>query len=82
MKLIWDEWNEKHIKKHDVCIKEIEEAIKAKILETKSYLNRVVIYGKTKKNRLLTIIISYAKQKEPYVVSARDMSRKERKDYL
>jgi len=78
-KLFWDKWNKNHIKKHQVTVKEVEEAYKNKIFEIGSYLGRKIIFGKTKNNRLLTIVISFAKQQEPYVVSARDTSKKERK---
>jgi hypothetical protein len=78
-KLVWDKWNKNHIKKHQVTVKEVEEAYKNKIFEISSYLGRKIIFGKQKNNRLLTIVISFAKQKEPYVVSARDTSKKERK---
>lgn len=79
--LVWDEWNGEHIKKHKVTIKEVEEAYQSKIVETSSYLGRTVILGKTKKGRLLTIVVSSQKQQHPYVVSARDMSKKERRIY-
>jgi len=79
--LVWDEWNKGHIKKHLVTVKEVEEAYKSKKAYKKSYLGRYIILGKTKRGRLLTIVISFAKQKDAYVVSARDMSRKERRIY-
>lgn len=77
--LLWGEWNKEHIKKHQVTPKEVEEAYKSQIKSIIGYGNRLLILGKTKKERLLTIVISFEKQKRPYVVSARDMSRKERK---
>ena len=46
-----------------------------------SYLFRQSIYGKTGKGRLITVVVSYAKQPRPYVISARVMSKKERRDY-
>jgi uncharacterized DUF497 family protein len=80
-KFVWDEWNEAHIAKHKVTKQEVEETSKSKTITSISYLGRKLIFGKTKKGRLLTIVISYAKQKEAYVVSARDMSKKERRIY-
>lgn len=80
-KLIWDNWNKEHIKKHNVSIPEIEEVFYSKHKKEQSYLGRIIIFGRTKQNRLLTIVVSYALQKEPYVVSARNMSKKERKKY-
>lgn len=80
-KLVWNEWNQDHIKKHKVTVEEVEEAYKSKTVKSESYLKREMIFGETNKRRFLIIIISYAKQKNPYVVSARDMSKKERKIY-
>lgn len=79
--LIWDDWNVEHIKKHNVVVKEVEEAVKSSSIQTESYDERVVFLGITKKGRLLTVVCSQAKQKDLYVVSARDMSKKERKYY-
>lgn len=80
-RLIWDEWNKEHIKKHNVTVSEIEEVFRSTKITKQSYLNRILILGKTKKNRLLTVVISTEKQESPYVVSARDMSKKERRYY-
>lgn len=77
----WDDWNMEHIKKHDVSKAEVEQAFHSKIYIADSYFARKIILGKTKKGRLLTIVVSFEKQKEPYVVSARDMSKKERRIY-
>lgn len=79
--LEWDEWNREHIKKHNVMVQEVEEVWKDYSLVTKSYSGRSMIFGKTRKGRLLTVVLSYFRQARPYVVSARDMSYKERKAY-
>lgn len=79
--LVWDKWDREHIKKHKVTTVEVNEAYQNEFGRSDSYLHRQAIYGKTKKGRLLTVIVSYAKQPDPYPTSARDMSRKERKDY-
>jgi uncharacterized DUF497 family protein len=79
--LVWDGWNEKHIQKHGVVKKEVEEAYQNEFGRSYSYLFRQSIYGRTTKGRLVTVVVSYAKQPRPYVVSARVMSKKERRDY-
>ncbi len=79
--LIWDEWNVKHIKKHQVSREEAEQVYKSKTIKRQTYLNRILILGKTKKGRLLTIVVSSERQKQLYIVTARDMSRKERRYY-
>ena len=81
MKLFWDEWNIEHIKKHDVSVDEVEEVYKSKKIARQSYLDRTILLGRTRKTRLLTVVISTGKQQNPYVVSARDMSKKERRYY-
>ena len=81
VKLVWDGWNREHIKKHDVSEKEVGQAFKTRKVVTETYKSRLIIVCKTKKSRLLTIILSFEKQKNAYVVSARDSSRKERKIY-
>ncbi len=80
-KLIWDNWNREHIKKHTVSIKEIREVCQAKEIVRGSYKGRFIVIGKTAKGRLLTTVLSFEKQKSAYVVSARDSSKKERKVY-
>jgi uncharacterized DUF497 family protein len=79
--LVWDSWNLEHIKKHNVSKYEVEIAFKDKKLITESYRGRTVLISKTKRGRLLTIALSFEKQKDAYVVSARDASKKERKIY-
>ncbi len=81
-RLIWDNWNREHIKKHGVSEQEAETvANDQSSIRMKTYGNRLMVLGITRGERLLTVILSYEKQKNPYVVSARDMSKKERKIY-
>jgi len=77
--LIWDEWNIEHIKKHKVDVIEIEETYCQPINSFKSYQNRLIVLGKTKNGRLLTLVLMKKNKGVYYLVTARDMSRKERK---
>jgi len=77
--LIWDDWNIGHIAKHGVNIVEVEETCGQPIKAFKSYQNRLIILGKTNNQRLLTIILVKQEKRIYYVVTARDMSRKERR---
>lgn len=79
--LIWDDWNVKHIKKHKVKSEEVVQAVKSKTKTLKSYRQRMLILGRTEKKRLLTVVLAKEKRNAYYVVTARDMSRKERKYY-
>lgn len=78
-KLIWDEWNVNHIKKHKVSVDEVEEVCQKIKKSFKSYRGRLIILGKTKKSRLLTVALAPEGQGKYYVVTARDMSHKERR---
>lgn len=76
--LIWDNWNVRHIKRHKVNENEVEEACRSQLKSFKTYKERLIIFGKTKKGKLLTVILSPEGAKRYYVVTARNMSRKER----
>jgi uncharacterized DUF497 family protein len=80
IKLVWNDWNREHIKKHKVKVSEVKQAYKNKIFVRGSYLSRMIVFGKTNKGRLLTIVLSFEKQKDGYIVSVRDTSKKERED--
>lgn len=80
-KLIWNEWNKNHIKKHNVTVDEVEEAYENKKFEIDTYLARKKLYGLTNMGRMIIIIVSKENNKNLYVFSARDMSRKERREY-
>ena len=76
--LVWDTWNIEHIKKHKVTVGEVEQAYLNEIIRAPGKKGRILVIGSTKKDRLITIFISYQKQPDPYVVSARDSSKRER----
>ncbi|MBI3290070.1 BrnT family toxin [Candidatus Microgenomates bacterium] len=82
----WDKANIEHIKKHDINYRECEEAILSEPLitnndETHSQIEeRFRAYGKTNNKRLILIIFTIRNNKIR-VVSARDQSRKERKEF-
>jgi len=85
--LVWDEWNIGHIKKHKVSADEVEEAVDFEIKTFVSYKDRILVLGRTKKGRLLTVILApedkqslmLRNKQRYYVVTARDMSRKEKR---
>lgn len=76
--LVWDEWNISHIRKHNVSREEVEEVYVSSPRMQISYKGRKVYFGQTKQGRLLTIIVA---TENNYVLSARDMSKKERRGY-
>ena len=77
--LIWDDWNIEHVNKHKVKVNEVEEVCKLATKSLKTYKERLIVLGKTKKGRLLTIVLSPEDKDKYYVVTARDMSKKERR---
>ncbi len=77
--LIWDDWNVEHISKHKVSVDEIEEACKLSTRALKTYKERLMILGKTKKGRLLTVVLAPKSKARYYVVTARDTSKRERR---
>jgi len=77
--LVWDEWNIEHIKKHKIEVDEAEEVCKKPEKTLLSYKERLIVLGKTKKQKLLTIVLAPMIKNKYYVVTARAMSRKERR---
>lgn len=80
----WDEGNkQKNYDKHKVSIKEAEEVFNSQpfIVVRTAYLNeeRFQMFGESK-HRLISIIFTIRKNKIR-IISARDMSKKERKFY-
>lgn len=80
--LVWNSWNRNHIGKHDVSEQEVEEVCAGKYKNQPTYSNRYLIFGRTKQDRLLTIVLAREKPGIYYVVTARDMSRKERGRFI
>ena len=79
--LFWDNWNINHIKKHKVKPEEVEQAIESKTKTLESYQKRLLVLGQTKSKRLLTVVLAPEKNNKYYLITARDMNRKERRYY-
>ena len=77
-KLIWDEWNIEHIKKHNASKDEIEEASKKIIIHEKTKQGRYLIIGRVGL-RMLTVILNRRGVGIYYPVTARDAAKKERR---
>ena len=80
--LIWDEWNREHLKEHNVSEEEVEEVCKDILKQQPTYGTRYLIFGKTGKGRLLTIVLAREARGTYYVVTARDMSKRERRQFI
>lgn len=79
--LVWDEWNIEHITKHNVTRVEVEEIFTRTVRAKKSYKRRLMVFGKTKRERLLAVVLE-REDSGYYVLSSRNASRKERRDLL
>ena len=81
-KLIWDDQNVSHIAKHSVTVSEVETGLRdGKIKIRNTHSERFMLYCRAGK-RLLSIIVAAEGEEGLYVVTARDMSKKERNFYL
>ena len=76
-KLIWDEWNREHIKKHNVSMVEVEEAAKNVITHKKAKFGRYLIMSRVG-SRMISVVISKQEAGVYYPATARDSAKKER----
>ena len=59
-------------------MEEVEETCKNILKTFKSYKGRLLLTGRTKNKRLLTVVLALENNNQYYVVTARDTSKKER----
>lgn len=80
--LIIEEDRPEHIARHNVIVEEVNEVISAKHVFIKGREDKWLLIGKTKNNRMLTIVIGERKKKGVFgLVTARPASREERSFY-
>jgi len=77
-RLIWDDVNKEHIKKHDVSLEQVEEVGKNQLAHKKGHSGRYIIIGRSGA-RILSVIIRRIKVGVYYPVAARDADKDERK---
>jgi len=81
--LAWDDENVEHIAKHRVSPAEVEEvcfAAEKAVLRAKG-AGRYVVLGRTKAGRYLTVVVTAPHKGLARVITAREMSDKERRRY-
>lgn len=78
-KLVWDAYNIEHIKKHNVTVDEAEEAVKNFVSHKKGERGRYIAIGRSG-SRLISLIVRRESIGVYYLVTARDSSKKERKE--
>ncbi len=82
LRLVWNEWNIKHIARHNVISDEVEEVCHHDPLVQEGKKGRLLIIGFTKNGRMLTVVLDPEEEKGVYYpVTARDSSRKEKRLY-
>lgn len=78
----WDEKNENHIAEHGTAVFEVEEAILfGKPFYQRSREGKYVAYGVTEEGRYLFIVFVIKGGGRIRVISARDMTEKEKRYY-
>lgn len=78
----WDEENEDHIAEHGVTIFEVEETILfGKPFYQRSREDKYIAYGLTEEGRYLFIVFVTKGSGRIRVISARDMTEKEKRYY-
>ena len=56
--LVWDDWNREHLARHKITTEEVEEVCRSKYKTGESYRKRIVLDGKTKTGKVITVILS------------------------
>lgn len=76
--LVWDRFNRKHIKKHRVSRKEVEQVCKRIVYADRTYAGRYLLVGRTDGGKLISVVLVGKPNNKYYVVTARASSRGER----
>ncbi len=80
--LIFDERNRKHIKKHQVMQSEIEKSFADEYaVFISGYNDRIILLGRSGERLITTVVQRQTIDTLYYVVTARDMAKKERAIY-
>jgi len=80
--LLFDEWNEDHIVRHQIIPEEVEEICLSDPFVSKTRQSRLRVIGQTDAGRYLTVILAPQGQGVYYPVTARDATHAERRLYL
>ena len=77
----WDEFNEEHISRHGVDSSEVEEVFVVAPYLRRGRGGRYLVYGPTTDGRYLFVVFALAARGVARVITARDMTRRERVEY-
>ena len=77
-RVIWNEANSEHIKKHNVTKEEVSIGVRNAAYHTQTYKNRYLVVGRSNR-RILSVVVKRHAPTAYLVVTARDASKKERR---
>ena len=82
VRLVWDEWNVRHIARHNIVPDEVEEVCHGDPYPEKGKKGRLRLTGPTTSGRMLVVVLDPGEEPGAYYpVTARPASRKERRAY-
>lgn len=83
--LLWDDWNEDHVRRHGIEPAEVEEAVfdpSAQFFRTRAgRVSRYIVLGLTDAGRYVFVVVEPAGRKLAYVVTAREMTDREKRRF-
>lgn len=77
-KLIWDDYNVEHVKKHKVTVREVEDLARNMVAHKKAKKGRYLMIGRVG-TRILSAVINRKGSGIYYPISARDSDKDERR---
>ncbi len=79
--LEWDDRNRNHIARHNVSLEEVEEVFFENQPHFRRWQNVFYAYGRTSSGRYLFIVFKMGGQHRGRIITARDMTQRERRLY-
>ena len=77
----WDEWNVDHIARHGLEPYEAEAGCRGNTLVLRGRKGHYVVYGRTEGGRYLFVILRVRRAGVARIITARDMTERERRLY-
>jgi uncharacterized DUF497 family protein len=79
--LLWDDWNEEHIARHNVTIPEVEDVCFGNPWELRGKGGTRAVYGQSSEGRYLFVVLGDRGDGLFYPITARDMTQTERRRF-
>lgn len=82
LEVAWSDESEAHIARHNVAPREVEEVLSSRpLLYRKGREGTRYVFGKTYAGRLLLIVLADAADGRDWIVTARDMTPREAREF-